>query len=147
MTKKNNTLKEAVSTISNLIDNEWINENMIGGLLYKLDGIVEYYDRRVNEAEQAKLDYIEEQLQRGVTLPSVDMAHVTQQVLEELQNTPLPYQILVNNIADWHTAHIAVQQLFNELTVAYTGIRGKVWTKEAPKKKVAPSSALTALAK
>ena len=26
MTKKNNTLKEAVSTISNLIDNEWINE-------------------------------------------------------------------------------------------------------------------------
>tara|TARA_R100000458_G_scaffold48549_1_gene47657 strand:+ start:794 stop:1237 length:444 start_codon:yes stop_codon:yes gene_type:complete len=147
MTKKNNTLEEAVSTISNLIDNEWINENMIGGMLYNLNIKVEYFERRLREANEAKCDYIDEQLRLGITLPSVDMAHVTQQVLEELQTSPSAYQRLVNQEAEWHNAYSAITQLFSELSVGYTSIRGNVWTAEAPKKKVAPSSALTALAK
>ena len=147
MTKKNNTLKEAVSTISNLIDNDWINENMIGGMLYNLNIKVEYFERRLREANEAKCDYIENQLRLGITLPSVDMAHVTQQVLEELQTSPPVYQRLVNQEAEWHPAYSAIMQLFNELSVGYTSIRGNVWTAEAPKPKVAPSSALSALAK
>ena len=147
MTKKNNTLKEAVSTISNLIDNDWINENMIGGMLYNLDAKATYFSKRLIQAEEAKSDYIRRQLEMGIQLMSVDMSHVTQQILEELQTEPPAYQRLVNQEAEWHNAHTAVMQLFNELSVAYTSIRGNVWTAEAPKEKVAPSSALTALAK
>ncbi len=147
MTKKNNTLKEAVSTISNLIDNDWINENMIGGMLYNLDMKVTYFSKRLEQAETARIAYIERELDKGIQLASVDMNHITQQVIEELQNEPVGYQNLVNQEAEWHQAYSAVQQLFNELSVAYTGIRGNVWTAEAPKQKVAPSSALTALAK
>mgnify|MGYP003108460153 FL=1 len=147
MTKKNNTLKEAVSTISNLIDNDWINENMIGGMLYNLDAKVTYFSTRLIRAEQDRHDYIRRQLELGIQLMSVDMNHVTQQVLEELQTEPPAYQKMVNQEAEWHQAYSAVQKLFNELSVAYTSIRGNVWTAEAPKEKVAPSSALTALAK
>lgn len=147
MTKKNNTLKEAVSTIYNLIDNDWINENMIGGMLYNLDAKVTYFSKRLEQAETARIAYIEREMDKGIQLASVDMNHITQQVIEELQTQPVGYQNLVNQEAEWHQAYSAVQQLFNELSVAYTKIRGNVWTAEAPKQKVAPSSALTALAK
>ena len=147
MTKKNNTLKEAVSTISNLIDNDWINENMIGGMLYNLDMKLTYFSTRLEKAEKARIAYIEREMDRGIQLASVDMNHITQQVIEELQTQPVGYQNLVNQEAEWHQAYTAVQKLFNELSVAYTGIRGNVWTAELPKQKVAPSSALSALAK
>jgi len=147
MTKKNNTLKEAVSTISNLIDNDWINENMIGGMLYNLDMKLTYFSIRLEKAEKARIAYIEREMDRGIQLASVDMNHITQQVIEELQTQPVGYQNLVNQEAEWHQAYTAVQKLFNELSVAYTGIRGNVWTAELPKQKVAPSSALSALAK
>lgn len=147
MTKKNNTLKEAVSTIYNLIDNDWINENMIGGMLYNLDAKLTYFSTRLEKAEKARIAYIEREMDKGIQLASVDMNHITQQVLEELQTQPLGYQNLVNQEAEWHQAYLAVQQLFNELSVAYTKIRGNVWTAEAPKQKVELSSALTALAK
>jgi len=147
MTKKNNTLKEAVSTIYHLIDNDWINENMIGGMLYSLDKKVAYFSKRLEQAEMDRIAYINRELDKGIQLASVDMNHITQQVLEELQTQPIGYQNLVNNEAEWHQACLAVQQLFNELSVAYTKIRGNVWTAEPPKEKVEQSSALKALAK
>lgn len=147
MTKKNNTLKEAVSTISNLIDNDWINENMIGGMLYGLNSKLQYFTKRLGNAETNRINYIERELDRGIQLASVDMNHITQQVIEELQTQPVAYQNLVNQEAEWHQAYTATKQLFNELSVVYTGIRGNVWTPETPTQKVAPSSALSALAK
>ena len=147
MTKKNNTLKEAVSTIYHLIDNDWINENMIGGMLYSLDKKVAYFSKRLAQAEMDRIAYINRELDKGIQLASVDMNHITQQVLEELQTQPIGYQNLVNNEAEWHQACLAVQQLFNEHSVAYTKIRGNVWTAEPPKEKVEQSSALKALAK